>query len=129
MYNSIIMKSLFSKIFLNHIYFKSKELISMARKPRANVISSFVHVMMQGINKEYIFESERHKTKYIKKKKKKIVNYDIELLSYCVMDNHIHCLLHYSNINDITKLMQSVNSTYAKWYNYRNAQYYIPEDM
>lgn len=122
MYNSIIMKSLFSKIFLNHNYFKSKELISMARKPRANVISSFIHVMMQGINKEYIFESDRHKTKYMYLLFEKMVNYDIELLSYCVMDNHIHCLFHYRNINHITKLMQGVNSTYAKWYNYRKGR-------
>ena len=38
----------------------------MPRIPRNHMTVSFFHIMTQGINKEYIFETNEEKTKYLK---------------------------------------------------------------
>lgn len=44
----------------------------MARTPRKNMRdSSFFHIMVQGINKEYIFDTKDNKSKYCDIKNRK----------------------------------------------------------
>ena len=38
----------------------------MSRIPRKYLETSFFHVMLQGINKEYIFKNERYINMYLK---------------------------------------------------------------
>lgn len=86
------------------------------RLSRKDYDASFFHVMVQGHNKEYIFEKDKNKKKYLKLMKEN--EKEIEILAYCIMENHVHMLIHTSKIDDMSKFMHKVNSEYAMYYNY-----------
>ena len=73
----------------------------MPRKSRCSIISSFVHVMVQGINKESIFVEDKSKKKYLNFLFKNLKDYEINTIAFCVMGNHTHCLF---NFNTLTLL-------------------------
>lgn len=52
--------------------------------------------------------------KYLTEEKDK---YDIKILAYVIMDNHVHLLIYNKKVNNISSLMQIVNTKYAKFYN------------
>lgn len=79
--------------------------------------TSFFHIMSQGINKEYIFNSEDDKEKYMRIMKDTKEKIPIIILAYCVMNNHIHILFNEKNVEQLTKYMHKVNLLYAKYYN------------
>lgn len=92
----------------------------MPRIPRKNLNSSFFHVMVQGINREYIFNTNENKNTY-----KKIIienheNYDLNFLSYCLMDNHSHFLMFCEDFPILSKFMHNINMKYSKYYNKLN---------
>lgn len=89
----------------------------MARILKKNINTSFFHIMVQGINKEYIFNSNEDKKKYMKIMGEIKEEIDIVILSYCIMDNHTHMLFHEEKINQLVKFMQRINLLYAKYYN------------
>jgi REP element-mobilizing transposase RayT len=89
----------------------------MPRVARKYNNTKFLHVMVQGINKEYIFNTSEDKETYIRLLIKYSEKYDIKIVSYCVMDNHAHILIHLNVVEDLTKLMSSVNTTYGIYYN------------
>lgn len=92
----------------------------MARIRKENINTSFFHIMVQGINKEYIFNSNENINKYMKIMKETKEKTDIMILAYCIMSNHAHILIHEQNIENITKYMHRVNLLYAKYYNKKN---------
>lgn len=90
----------------------------MPRIGRKNIKESYIHVITQGIKKEYIFGKEVYKKQYIKLLKDMFKQYaHLELLSYCIMDNHAHLLIYMEEIAELSKLMSRVNTSYAIYYN------------
>lgn len=91
----------------------------MARTSRNNMEnSSFFHIMVQGINKEYIFNTRKNKEKYLEYLHKN--NIDIKIIAYCIMDNHAHILVQTDNIKNIEIWMKKSNISYAIYYNKKN---------
>ncbi len=80
-------------------------------------MTNFVHVMVQGVNKEYIFNNERFINEYLRIMRASIKKYDIELMAYCIMNNHAHMLLYTENIETLGKYMKEINFTFARFYN------------
>ena len=80
--------------------------------------------MVQGINKEYIFSTIEMKEKYKKLLKENIQKSNVKLLSYCIMSNHAHMLMYVQNSQEMSKLMQKINTSFAKFYN-RKSKYFI----
>ncbi len=89
----------------------------MSRVNRKYYTSSFLHIMVQGINKENIFKKDFYKNLYIKLLSENINEYNSKLLAYVIMDNHTHILLNYSEIEDVSKLMHKINQAFAQIYN------------
>lgn len=90
----------------------------MPRVARKNLKSKYVHIMVQGIEKKYIFQSEKSKNYYLKLVFNILEQHSkLYLISYCAMDNHVHFLFYYEDIEDITCLMRKANTSYALWYN------------
>ncbi len=89
----------------------------MARIRKENITTSFFHIMVQGINKEYIFNSSENINKYMKIMKETKEKIDIMILAYCIMNNHAHILVHEEDIEKVTQYMHRVNLRYAKYYN------------
>lgn len=89
----------------------------LPRQSRKLLGETVCHHMVQGIDKEKIFETEENKKKYIFLLKKYYKKFDIKILAYCVMDNHVHMLLYSNKIQNISNFMRQVNSIYAMYYN------------
>lgn len=89
----------------------------MPRLSRKNLNTSYYHIIVQGINKEYIFDKER----YIKKYHNLIINnlkkYDLKIIAYCIMSNHAHLLLYAEKTETMAEYMKSINTSYARYYN------------
>lgn len=89
----------------------------MPRKPREYINMPFFHVMAQGLNKEYIFNEDEDKKQYLKFVNKIKKDIDITIISYCVMDNHVHILFKTDETEQLSKFMHKVNTIYAIYYN------------
>ena len=89
----------------------------MPRQARKLLGEILCHHLVQGINKEYIFQETEEKEKYLKLLKKYHKKLNVDILAYCIMDNHIHFLLYAEKIQSISNFMQQVNSQYAMYYN------------
>lgn len=89
----------------------------MARVCKENINTSFFHIMVQGNNKEYIFNSIQDINQYMKIMKDTKEKIDSTILAYCIMNNHAHMLFYEENIEKLTKYMHRINMMYAKYYN------------
>lgn len=93
-------------------------MIFISRIIRNNLKTSFFHVMIQGINKEYIFGKKRYKQKYFSIIQRNKREFDITIMAYCIMSNHVHMLIKTEKVQNLSKFMQKTSSLYAKYYNY-----------
>ena len=89
----------------------------MPRLARKDLNTPFLHVMVQGVNKEYIFNKNEYIEKYLEIINKYQQNYTFTIISYCMMNNHAHFLVYAEDINELGKFMHKVNLLYAQFYN------------
>ncbi len=89
----------------------------MPRKSRKLLNKILCHHMVQGINREYIFQGNDEKSKYLELLKKYYLPFKIQMIAYCIMDNHVHMLIYTQGEENISKFMKQVNSIYAMYYN------------
>lgn len=89
----------------------------MPRLARKNLRSNYLHIIVQGIDRKYIFNSDRLKKEYKSILKRNLNKTNINMLAYCIMDNHAHMLIYSEKIEEITKLMQRTNTSYVRLYN------------
>ena len=89
----------------------------MPRKSRDYVKTQYFHVMVQGINKSYIFDNDENARKYINLIHKIKNEFDINILTYCVMSNHCHILINCKKAEDMSFFMKRLNLNYAIYYN------------
>ena len=92
----------------------------MSRTPKKYINTPFFHIMVQGINKEPIFETSIEAEEYLKLIKQTKEEFDLQILSYCMMYNHAHFLIYVENDEELTKFMHKANLKYAKYYNKKN---------
>ena len=89
----------------------------MSRLPRNYTNTPFFHVITQGIEKSYIFEKAEDIKYYVKIMYKIKEEHDINIIAYCIMNNHTHMLAETKSIEQLSKYMQRINTTYGKYYN------------
>ncbi len=89
------------------------------RKARNDIESSFLHVMIQGDEKKYVFQNAKCKEKIIYLIKHNAFRNDVELIAYCIMDNHVHMLLFCPYIERISTMLKECNTSYGLFYNKR----------
>ena len=88
----------------------------MPRTSRESIKSNFIHIVTKGLAGEFIFYKKEYKDKYISLLNQKLEN-GIQLISYCVMDNHAHILMYMEDIKILEKFMKKLNTAYAIFYN------------
>lgn len=89
----------------------------MPRIARKYLETSFFHVIVQGVNKDFIFYKNEYIEDYISLIKKYKDEFDIEILAYCIMSNHAHLLIFTEKIEILSSFMHLINSLYAQKYN------------
>ena len=89
----------------------------MPRIPRMYLNTEYFHVITQGINKNYIFDSQIDIKYYIKNMYDIKEKYNIEIIAYCIMNNHAHILIKCEVIKNLSEYMHDLNTRYACYYN------------
>ena len=89
----------------------------MPRIARKNLNTPFLHVMVQGVNKEYIFDSNERIELYLRIINENIRDYELTIMAYCMMNNHAHFLVYVEDIKELGKFMHKCNLQYAQIYN------------
>ena len=89
----------------------------MPRIARRDYNTSFFHVMVQGIRKEYVFTEREDIELYIRLIYTYMKKYSVKIIAYCVMNNHAHLLTYVEEIEELSKFMKCINTTYAMYYN------------
>lgn len=95
----------------------------MPRRQRQKSKTGIYHVMIRGINRQFIFNDEldfmkmvgilRHITTSIDTKQK-----SCEIYAYCLMGNHLHLLIKELG-DDIAVVMKRIGVAYVSYYNKR----------
>lgn len=91
----------------------------LPRLSRQNLTTLYFHVIVQGINKEYIFNQKEMLEKYKSLLKENTRESKTKVLAYCIMSNHAHILMYTEEINEMSKMMQKINTSFARYYNGR----------
>lgn len=91
----------------------------MPRMARKYLESPYTHIIIQGIDREYIFQDDSLKDAYKYILKRNLGETNTRVLAYCLMDNHAHFLVYNEEILNIEKLMRKTNTSFAKLYNKR----------
>ena len=89
----------------------------MPRIPRIYLNTEYFHVITQGINKSYIFDSPTDIKYYIKNMYDIKEKYNIEIIAYCIMNNHAHILIKCAVIKKLSEYMHNLNKRYGCYYN------------
>lgn len=92
----------------------------MPRQARISFQTHFFHVMVQGVNKNFIFSKKYYIETYFSLIHKYIQEFPVTILSYCIMNNHAHLLVFVKDIPDLGKFMHKVNLVYSQFYNKEN---------
>ena len=88
----------------------------MPRQAREISESGYYHVIMRGNNKEYIFEDRLSKQIFMNQLLKICDEKLMDLLAWCIMDNHVHLVVKTSP-EDLGIAFKRINIKYAIWYN------------
>ncbi len=94
----------------------------MPRTARVKPNYSTHHIMMRSIKELNLFAQDDDKIKYLAIIKKYQVKYDFKIYAYCLMNNHGHLILDSCGA-DISKIMHSINLSYARYFNKKYDRY------
>lgn len=92
----------------------------MPRIARSYTKAHYFHTMVQGIEKNFIFDNSASMKKYLDLIHLKSITCNVSILSYCIMNNHAHILIYTKNIENMTKFFRCVNTSYAIYFNNEN---------
>ena len=86
----------------------------MPRQARQH--SEYMHIIVRGIGKQILFENDADRTRYLDFLRKYQKDTGISILAYCLMENHVHLLVHDENDN-LSAFMKKTGGSYAQYYN------------
>lgn len=86
----------------------------MARSAR--IPGEYLHVIVRGIGKQILFENDEDYWRFLSVLQKYKSDCEIGILAYCLMENHVHLLIH-NKENKVALFMKKVGVSYAKYYN------------
>lgn len=90
--------------------------MSMARQSRIQSLTEYYHIIMRGNNRESIFSQQGQKQYFKELLKEKIEEQLIDIVGYCIMDNHVHIIVK-AEIGHLSKAIKSINIKYAMKFN------------
>ena len=88
----------------------------MTRTARLYSESGFSHVILRGIGKQLIFEGTEDYRYFIHLMKKYCAESRVRVNAYCLMDNHVHLILHDVE-HEMPLYMKKIGICYAAYYN------------
>lgn len=93
----------------------------MGRGHRIEYYGAIYHIIQRGNNRQPIFEQDSYKSYLLKIVSEAKEVFDFKIYAYVIMNNHYHFLIQTFNI-PISKIMHTINTRYAKYYNYKTKE-------
>lgn len=90
----------------------------MPRKARVASVSGYMHIIVRGIGKQLLFEEEKDYRYYLNKLSKYCVETSVRVMAFCLMDNHVHLLVH-GDADSVALLMKKMGVSYSYYYNHK----------
>jgi putative transposase len=94
----------------------------MARIPRLVLPGRPHHVTQRGNNRQNVFFSDNDRELYLSLLKEYTAEYNVAVLGYCLMTNHIHVVAVPANATGLAKALGRTHNDYARWLNIRRRQ-------
>jgi len=91
----------------------------MPRQARQESGTGYYHVMLRGINREYIFKDEEQKEYYLELLKEQQESEQIAIVAWCLMDNHVHIVIK-AELEAMSKAIKVIGIKYVAYYNKLN---------
>ncbi len=88
----------------------------LPREARRESATQYYHVMQRGVNREAIFLHDKDKRIYLDLLVEQKEAERIEIVAWCLMDNHVHIVLQ-ANITELAEALKSIGIKYANYYN------------
>jgi REP element-mobilizing transposase RayT len=85
---------------------------SVPRQARVRSFSGFYHIIVRGNNKAAIFDNDLKKAYYLAALEDAVANELLELVAWCLMDNHIHMIVK-ADLEVLSDTIKSINIKYA----------------
>jgi putative transposase len=89
------------------------------RKTRENEIGGIYHVYARGNDRAPIYLDGIDRSHYLDRLERVVAQMEWVMLSYCLMDNHLHLLVETPNAN-LSDGMRALHGGYAQWFNVRH---------
>jgi REP element-mobilizing transposase RayT len=89
----------------------------MTRQPRQISSTGFYHIVFRGMNHCHVFEEPDDFEKFLSLLSSVKAELDIEVIAFCLLDNHAHIVLHEKVAGDIILAMRKLLGPYANWFN------------
>lgn len=88
----------------------------MPRTKRVLALDAALHAICRGNNRQDVFRTENDKLKYYNLMRELRHEDRIDILHYCLMDNHIHAILMLNPNSLVSRFMKQLNLTYFHYY-------------
>ena len=88
----------------------------MPRAARRKSESGYYHVMLRGIGRQILFEDEEDNERFLTTLQRYRQELGFELVAYCLMENHVHLLLH-DDRDRLDLIMKKIAGSYAYYFN------------
>ena len=87
----------------------------MPRAARIHSASGCYHAVMRGIGKQILFEEDEDYRRFQYTLERYLREENAEVYAYCLMENHVHLLLHVDA--GLDRLMKRIGTSYAYYFN------------
>ena len=88
----------------------------MSRKPRQDSETKIFNVGQKGHNGVDVFFDDEDKEEYLLRLRRACSTYNVLLLAFTLMSNHVHLVLQ-GDVANLELVFKSLGSSYGQWYN------------
>lgn len=90
---------------------------TMPRHSRKKSSIRTYHIVIKGADRQLLFEETKDYKKYLEILEQFKEECNFQIFAYCLMDNHVHLLIHHSPEYSLETIFRKINTTYAIWFN------------
>lgn len=88
----------------------------MPRQARRLSNSGYMHLIMRGIGRQLLFEDTNDYAFYLKKLERFCMETGVRVCGYCLMENHVHLLVH-GEQDSIVLFTRKIGVSYSAYFN------------
>jgi len=92
----------------------------MARLNRSTVAEFPHHVTQRGNGRRLVFLDDQDRRIFLRRLKEACERYDLQILSYCLMDNHFHLIPVPNEASALSSAMHALLGPYAMYFNHKH---------